>query len=122
MKRALLLSALLALFATLVFCADITGKWKGTFAGGDQERELTFDFAVKGDALTGTVSGMLDHALEIKDGKIQGDSVTFWIQSEYQGQPVKLMYKGQVSGSEIRFSMGNEEGSWSTDLVAKKSS
>jgi len=34
-----------------------------------------------------------------------------WIQSEYQGQTVKLVYKGQVSGSEIRFSIGNKEGS-----------
>jgi len=65
---------------------------------------------------------MLDHPLEIKDGKIQGDTVTFWIQSEYQGQPVKLVYKGQVSGGEIRFTMGTEEGSWSTEIVAKKSS
>lgn len=122
MKRAFILTGILALLATLMFAADITGKWKGSFTGGDQERVLTFDFAAKGEALSGTVSGMLDHPLEIKDGKIQGDAVTFWIQSEYQGQQVKLVYKGKVSAGEIQFTMGNEEGSWSTELVAKKSS
>jgi hypothetical protein len=122
MKRASVLTALLAIVTTVLLAADISGKWKGAFAGGDREREITFDFAVKGEALTGTVNGMLDRALEIKDGKIQGDTVTFWIQSEYQGQPVKLVYKGQVSGNEIRFRMGNEEGPWGTDLVAKKTS
>ena len=122
MKRALILPALLASAAALLLSADITGKWKGSFTGGDQERVLTFDFAARGDALSGTVSGMLDHPLEIKDGKIQGDAVTFWIQSEYQGQPVKLVYKGKVSAGEIHFTLGNEEGSWSTELVAKKSS
>jgi hypothetical protein len=122
MKRALVTTALVALAATLLLSADIDGKWKGMLTGADQNRELTFDFTVKGETLAGTVTGMLDHPLEIKDGKIQGNAVTFWIQSEYQGQPVKLVYKGQVSGSEIRFNMGNEEGSWSTDLVAKKGS
>jgi hypothetical protein len=122
MKRGLVLSALVALLATLLFSADVTGKWKGLFAGGDRDRELTFDFAAKGETLAGTVSGMLDHPLEIKDGKIQGDAVTFCIQSEYQGQAVKLIYKGQVSGTEIRFRVGNEEGTWGTEILAKKSS
>ena len=65
---------------------------------------------------------MADHPLEIQAGKLEGEAVTFWVQSEYQGQAVKLMFKGQVSGSEIRFHLSNEEGSWSTELVAKKSS
>ena len=122
MKRAWFLFTLLALLTTLLFSADITGKWKGMFVGADSDRELTFDFTVKGEALTGTVSGMLDHAVEIKDGKIQGSAVTFSILSEYQGQAVKLLYKGQVSAGEIHFTIGNEEGGWSTELVAKKSS
>ena len=122
MKRALALTGFLALLATLLFSADITGKWKGMFVGADRDRELTFDFTVKGEALTGSVTGMLDHAVEIKEGKVQGNAVTFWIQSEYQGQAVKLVYKGQFSGSEIHFTIGNEEGSWSTDFLAKKSS
>ena len=122
MKRGLLVCFLLVLLGTLLFAADVTGQWKGQLVGADRERELTFDLAAKGDALTGTVSGLADHPLEIKAGKIEGEVVSFWVQSEYQGQPVKLMYKGQVSGSEIRFKMSNEEGSWSTDLVAKKGS
>jgi len=121
MKRALILTVVVAFLAALLAAADISGKWRGSFTGGDQDRQLTFDFAARGEALTGTVSGMLDHALEIKEGKIQGDAVTFWIQSEYQGQPVKLVFKGKVSGGEIQFTLGNQEGSWSTELTAKKS-
>ena len=121
MKPILRLTFALALLATLLLAADISGKWKGTLTGADQERPLTFDLTVKADTVTGTVSGLADHALEVKDGKVTGDVVTFWVQSEYQGQPVKLMYKGQISGSEIHFNISNEEGSWSTDLVAKKS-
>jgi len=74
MKRTLILTALVAFLAVLLAAADISGKWRGSFTGGDQDRQLTFDFA-RGEALTGTVSGMLDHALEIKEGKISGGEI-----------------------------------------------
>jgi hypothetical protein len=119
-KRALALVVSLLLAATMLAAADISGKWKGQFQGGDSTRELAFDFKVQGENLTGTVTGLRDKALEIKDGKIQGDSVTFWVMSEWQGEPVKLVFKGQVSGSEIRFTMGTEDGGWSTEVTAKR--
>ena len=86
------------------------------------DRELTFDLKADGEKLTGTVSGLIDKAIEIKYGKVQGDTVSFWVMSEYQGQPVKLVYKGNVSSSEIRFNMGTEDGSWGTELAAKRAS
>jgi hypothetical protein len=46
--------------------------------------------------------------------------VSFWAMAEYQGQPIKLLWKGQVSESEIHFTMGLDDGSWSTDFVVKK--
>jgi hypothetical protein len=118
-KRALALVVSL-LLAAMLAAADISGKWKGQFQGGDSTRELAFDFKVAGENLTGAVTGLRDKALEIKDGKVQGDSVTFWVMSEWQGEPVKLVFKGQVSGSEIRFTMGTEDGGWSTDVTAKR--
>lgn len=120
MKRALVLVVSLLLPAAMLRAADISGKWKGQFQGGDSTRELAFDFKVQGENLTGTVTGLLDKALEIKDGKVQGDTATFWVMSEWQGQPVKLVFKGQVSGSEIRFTMGTEDGGWSTEVTAKR--
>ena len=119
MKRALALVVSL-LLAAMLAAADISGKWKGQFQGGDSTRELAFDFKVQGENLTGAVTGLRDKALEIKDGKVQGDSVTFWVMSEWQGEPVKLVFKGQVSGSEIRFTMGTEDGGWSTEVTAKR--
>jgi hypothetical protein len=57
---------------------------------------------------------------QIKDGKLQGDSVTFWITIDYQGNPVKLVYKGKVTGEAIEFDFGTEDGSWGTHFTAKK--
>ena len=111
-------AALLLIAFTLLSAADITGKWKGAMQTGN--RELTFDLKADGAKLTGTITGLIDKPVEIKDGKVQGDTVEFWVMSEYQGQPVKLVYKGKASAGEILFNMGNEDGSWGTEVAAKK--
>jgi hypothetical protein len=120
MKRIPTLAGLLLVLATLLYCADATGKWKGTFDAPDGARELTFDLKASGDTLTGAVSGLAGEASEVKEGKIQGDTVSFWAMAEYQGQPIKLVFKGQVLESEIHFTMGLDDGSWSSDFVVKK--
>ena len=118
MKRATFLWTAVALLAGILPAADVTGKWKGQMQTGN--RELTFDLKADGGKLTGTVTGLIAKPVEIKDGKVQGDVVEFWVMSEYQGQPVKLVYKGQASGSEILFNMGTEDGSWGTEVAAKR--
>jgi hypothetical protein len=121
MKRTLTGIGILFLLAASAFAADATGKWKGSFeVPNGPVLNLTFDLKAADAALTGTVTGMLDHALEIKDGKVEGDSVSFWITSEYQGNPIKLMYTGKVGDGQIQFTMGTEDGGWSTQIVAKK--
>ena len=119
MKRIPTLAGLLLVLATLLYCADATGKWKGSLDVGGETHELNFDLKASGDTLTGAfiVEGQTS---ELKDGKIQGDTVSFWAMSQYQGQALKLVFKGQVLESEIHFTMGLDDGSWSTDLVARK--
>ena len=120
MKRAQFLMLSMALLMSALTAADVNGKWKGTMEQGG--RELTFDLKADGEKLSGTVSGLIEKALEIKDGKVEGDTVSFWVMSEYQGSPVKLVYRGQASASEIRFSMGTEDGAWGTEVAAKRAS
>jgi hypothetical protein len=120
MKRILTLAGLWLVLAALLYAADATGQWKGTLDAPDGTHTMIFDLKVSGDTLTGAMSGVAEKASEIQDGKIQGDTVSFWAMAEYQGQPIKLVFKGQVSESEIHFTMGLEDGSWSADLVVKK--
>jgi hypothetical protein len=119
MKRIRTLTGLLLVLATLLYCADATGKWKGSIDVGGETHELNFDLKASGDTVTGAFIAE-GQSSEIKDGKIQGDTVSFWAMSQYQGQALKLVFKGQVLESEIHFTMGLDDGSWSTDFVAKK--
>jgi hypothetical protein len=120
MKRIPTLAGWLFVMATLLGAANATGKWKGTVEAGGETHNLTFDLKASGDALTGAFSDATGKPGDIKDGKIDGDTVSFWAMAEYQGQPIKLVFKGQVLESEIHFTMGLDDGSWSTDLVVKK--
>ena len=122
MKRTLALLGLMGLLAALLISADATGKWKGSFDAAGTIRNIVFDLKADGETLTGTVGGLIEKAAEIKEGKIQGDKVSFWFMTEYEGNPIKLVCNGKVDGDEIHFTMGLEDGQWSTDFVAKKSS
>ena len=121
MQRRLAFLGLLGLLTTLTFGADASGKWKGSFEAGGEQRQLTFDLKADGAAVTGTVVGVTPMPVEVKDGKVQGADVSFWFMTEYQGNAYKLVCKGQLAGDEMRVTIGTEDGSWSTNFVAKKS-
>jgi hypothetical protein len=112
----------LLLLAGLAAAAGLTGSWKGQFDFNGNAVPLTFDLKADGVALTGSVTGLPAGVAEIKDGKIDGANISFSVMSEYQGDPIKLVYKGQVDGDQIHFNMGLEDGTWGVDFVAKRGS
>jgi hypothetical protein len=106
-----------AAFVSLVAAADVSGKWKGPLDGG--EGEIQFTFKVEADALSGTMSGADGKAFPLK-GKLDGDKISFTVESEYQGTPVKLVLNGTVSGEEMKLTVGTADGAWSSTVTAKK--
>ena len=110
-----LVMMLLAILSAAM-AADFSGQWKGQLG----EREVAFQFKTDAGRLTGTVTGMIGRPLDIQEGKVQGDSLSFYVNSEWQGNPVKLVYKGRLSGSEIQFTVQSEGGEWSQDFTAKR--
>jgi hypothetical protein len=119
--RKLVFVGLLLAMAGLLSAADVTGVWKGSFDYNGTAVPVTFDMKSSEGAVTGTVAGLPTPNVEIKDGKLDGDTLTFWIGIEYQGNPVKLVLNGKLSGDQIAFTMGTEGGEWSVQLTAKKS-
>src|SRR5689334_8426094 len=120
MRMLMVLTSLILLGPAGLAAADLTGTWKGQLEGGQGARELTFRFKVEGGSLTGTVTGLRDREVAIENGKTDGATVSFSVMSEWQGNPVKLVYNGKVSGDQIQFTMGTEDGGWSTELTAKR--
>ena len=120
LTRTLTTVGLLLLIAGLLPAADVTGTWKGSFDYNGTAVPVTVDMKVEEGAVTGTVDGLPTPKTPIKDGKVDGDNVTFWVGIEFQGNPIKLLLKGKVSGDQIDFTMGTEGGEWGTQFTAKK--
>jgi hypothetical protein len=101
--------------------ADLSGTWKGSFEFNGDSIPLTLRLTVTGNAVTGTVEGLPTTPAEIHDGKIDGDAVTFWVNTDYEGTTYKLDYSGKVSGDQIAFTFGTDDGSWSSPLTVTRS-
>jgi hypothetical protein len=103
MRKLITTGFLVGLLALTAMAADITGKWTAQMPGRNgQMREQTFNFKVDGNMLTGSVSGRQGD-MAISDGKIDGDQISFTQTMEFNGNTMKLIYKGTVSGDEIKF-------------------
>lgn len=105
------LSCCLALMAvTVVWAADVTGKWTAQVPGRDgQTQETTITLKVEGGKLTGAISGQQGETA-IADGKISGDEISFMVTRERQGNTIKQLFKGKVTGDEIKFTRSTEGG------------
>jgi archaellum component FlaF (FlaF/FlaG flagellin family) len=100
--------------------AALTGNWTGNFDFNGTSVPVVFKLKSSGGTVTGTVEGMGSAPIEIHDGKIDGDTVTFSVNTDYQGQTYTLNYKGKVQAGQIDFDFGTADGSWGATVTAKK--
>ncbi len=110
MRRTILTAMLMALVSVAAWAADVTGKWTGQMAGPNGEGfSLTFNFKQDGTKLTGTVQGPQGDAIEISDGKVDGDKLSFVVTIEANGG-MKIMHDGTINGDEIKLTSKAEGG------------
>ena len=112
MKKRIAFLSVCFVFAalTLAWAADVNGKWTAQVPGRDgQTRELTFTFKAEGERLSGSMSGQQGDS-EITDGKISGDQISFTVKINMQGNERKFLYKGTVSGDEMKVTRTIEGG------------
>jgi hypothetical protein len=117
LSRIVCLVFVLSFLTSLLYAADITGKWTSE---SDQGPQWTFNFKSEGNKLTGTMIGSDGKERPINEGKLEGDALSFSVDSEWQGEPVKLVMKGKVAGDEIQLRVDTEDGAWGTDIVLKR--
>lgn len=120
--RLFLVAAGLVLLATAAaIAADVTGKWTAQVPGrGGQTRETTFNLKVDGDKLTGSMTGFQGNDIQITDGKVGGDDISFTTKLSFGGNDVTILYKGKVAGDEIKFTRQREGADQTTEFTAKR--
>ena len=99
--RILTLTALAVSFVVSSHAADISGKWISEFESQVGKQKYTYDLKVAGDKVTGQAISDQRGPVEIKEGKIAGDEVSFVENATIQGNEIRIEYKGKVTGDEI---------------------
>jgi len=102
--------------------ADATGKWKAEFDTQVGVQKYSYDLKAEAGKLTGKASfermGQKGEA-DIKDGKVNGDDISFVEMLDFQGNQVPITYTGKVAGDEIKFT--RKVGDFATEeFVAKR--
>lgn len=131
MKR---LVMVLLLSAAVAAAAGIDGKWTSEIAarvprkGGKQgaaakPAQVTFNLKSEGGKVTGTMTaggGKRARALEIQDGKIDGDSFSFTTVQKTKKGENKLTWRGSVKGDELTGTRSREGGKRGQPFTAKR--
>jgi opacity protein-like surface antigen len=109
------------LLTSAAWAADVSGKWTGKMSGpdGNGDFELSFTFKQDGAKLTGTVQGPQGDPIEITDGKIDGDKLSFVVKIEANGG-MKITHEGAVSGDEIKLNSKMEGGDFPAGSITLK--
>jgi hypothetical protein len=99
-------TVLLSIFAGLVismsaFAADVTGTWTASFDTQIGVQNYTLTFKVEGYKLTGHVKSQYSDT-DIQEGTINGDDISFVENLTFEGMPLRIVYKGKISGDEIK--------------------
>ena len=113
----------MCLLAAGLQAADISGQWQAQIPGRDGNlMDMTFQFKVSGEQLTGSIENQYGER-QISDGKISGDDLSFTVNIDAGGNQMTFLYKGKVTGNEIKFNRerkGGEGGTAKVDFVAKR--
>ena len=110
---------------TSAWAADVAGRWTALVpaAQGQGESTITLVFKVANDKLTGTLNNsLMPGDVEIKDGKVSGEDVSFSLMRNIGGTEMTVVWKGTISGDEIKFIRSTQGGAGgaATEIVAKR--
>ena len=130
-KKLLFVTTLLLVVALGAFAADVTGKWtyEQQGRGGGPARQVTITLKQDGNKLTGEVPGFgrggdnPPPPSEIKNGKVEGDKVSFEVVREFNGNSMTTKYEGTVSGDEMKLKItrDTQNGPMTNEVTAKRS-
>ncbi len=124
MKTRIILLTLAALPLSLA-AADVTGTWKTEFDSQIGLQKYTYTFKQDGTNLTGKANseiGDQKREADLKEGKVDGDTVSFVEMLNFQDNDIRITYTGTISSTnanEIKFKRA--VGEFATeDVVAKR--
>ena len=93
MKKIFLALSLLLVVAP-VLAADIDGTWTGSLSTPGGDVAVKYTFKTQGSVLTGTASSPDGSDVAIKNGKVDGDKISFSVDADFNGSTTTMVYSG----------------------------
>jgi hypothetical protein len=95
----------LVLAAAPARAAEVDGKWTGSLDTPMGAIQVGFNFKADGPALTGTTTGPDGAEVPIKNGKIDGDKISFVVTIDFGGMMFDLNYTGVVAADTAKLTI-----------------
>jgi hypothetical protein len=95
-----------ALAASVAWAQDLTGKWTATAVTNNVA--VTLDLKVVGSVVTGAILNPQSGPAEIREGKIEGNKVSFHVVRTANNATNKILWQGTIDGEEIHFTRSVE--------------
>jgi hypothetical protein len=117
-RNSWLVLAFMLVLAIPARAADIAGKWTASFDTQIGVQNYTYTFKVDGAKLTGTAESQFGKA-EIAEGTVKDDEISFTENLDFEGNALRITYKGKIAGDEIKFTR-NVADMVTEEFVAKR--
>jgi hypothetical protein len=121
-RNTLALIALALAAVTPIAAADLAGKWKAEFETAIGVQKYVYEFKVDGAVITGQATferEMGKGSVTLREIKLAGDDVSFVEPFEFEGNAIRIEYKGKITGDEMK--LLRQVGEFATeDVVAKR--
>src|SRR5580765_6625016 len=113
---------ILAVIPCLAFAADVTGIWKAEFDAQIGHLKYTYTLKQDGTNLTGKANSEVNdqkREAELREGKVEGDKVSFVEPLKIDGNDIRITYNGTISSNEMKLT--REVGTFAKmEIVAKR--
>jgi hypothetical protein len=110
---------LVAFMAAVAAAADITGNWKADLETPQGVVQVSYSFKQAGETLTGTWQAAQSPTVQISDGKVSGDRVSFVVKVDPDGR-MTFGHEGKIVGDEIQLTMKPSGEFPGSTVVAKR--
>lgn len=104
--------------------ADVTGTWKSDFDSQIGHQYYTFTFRQDGTKLTGKAHskfGDREREAELKEGKVEGDTISFVELFSFMDNEIRISYTGKLSANGNEIKLAREVGDFAREeIVAKR--